>query len=186
MNTTIDWKRTIFMYGRVGVDEDDSATQHVSAKEVTEQLAGFASGSDDVTIILHSLGGTYDDVMEILGFEHLVPFRTNVFSFGCCLGEATILLFASTGSRIVSSGTRMTTTDVFEDVGFVNAAKIQGYAGMLEQRREGLLHFLERRSNTPQEVLRERILNGNNRPILPSEALELNLVDEVFDVLQHH
>ncbi|SLM18017.1 hypothetical protein SPIRO4BDMA_40589 [uncultured spirochete] len=186
MNTTVDWKRAIFMYGRVGVDEDDSTTPHVSAKEVTEQLAGFASGSDDVTLMLHSLGGTYDDVMEILGFEHLVPFKTNVFSFGCCLGEAALLLFASTGNRIVSSGTRITTTDVFEDVGFVNASKIQGYARMFEQRRESLLHFLEQRSGTPREVLREKILNGNNRPILPSEALQLHLVDEVFDVLQHN
>ncbi len=186
MNTTIDWKRAIFMYGRVGVDEDDSTTPHVSAKEVTEQMAGFASGSEDITLILHSLGGTYDDVMEILSFEHLLPFRTNIFSFGCCLGEAALLLFASTGNRIVSSGTRITTTDVFEDVGFVNASKIQGYARMLEQRRESLLHFLERRSDTPQEVLREKILNGGSRPILPSEALKLNLVDEVFDVLQHN
>lgn len=132
-----------------GVDEDDSTTQHVSVKEVTEQMAGFASRPDDVTLMLHSLGGTYDGVMEILSFEHLVPFRTNVFSFGCCLGEAALLLFASTGNRIVSSGTRITTTDVFEDVGFVNASKIQDYTRMLEQRRESLLHFLEQRSSTP-------------------------------------
>jgi len=88
MSTAFDWERTIFIYGRAGVDEDDSTTQHVSVKEVTEQMAGFASRPDDVTLMLHSLGGTYDGVMEILSFEHLVPFRTNVFSFGCCLGEA--------------------------------------------------------------------------------------------------
>jgi len=113
-----------------------------------------------------------------------MPFKTNVFSFGCCLGESSLLLFASSGRRVVSSGARIATTDVFENLGFVNASKLQGYALMLEQRRESIFHLLEHRSNTPREMLQKKILNGNNRPLLPSEALELNLIDEVFDVQQ--
>ncbi len=184
MSTALDWERTIFVYGRVGIDEDDATTQHVTAKDVIEQLTGFASESADVAIVLHSLGGTYDDVLEILNFEYLMPFKTNVFSFGCCLGEPAALLFASTGRRVVSSGARIATTDVFENIGFVNASKIQDYARMLEQRKESIFHFLEQRSHTPREMLQGKILNGNNSPILPSEALKLNLIDEVFDALQ--
>ncbi|MCW5777455.1 MAG: Clp protease ClpP [Phycisphaeraceae bacterium] len=160
----------ILIYGVIG---DGYYYGEVSAKGVREALD--ALGSRDVTVRIHSPGGSVDEAMAI--YTLLSERNVHVTIDGAAYSSASFIAMA--GKTIRMSGSAMMMVHEPWTVAVGDAKAFRKMADVLDTFNEVLVKtYADRTGRTPEEI---SDLLAAETWLKPEKALELGFVDEVIE-----
>lgn len=164
----------LLVYGDIG---DSWTGETVSAKNVAEQIQNLDPKVKQITIRVNSFGGSVADGIAIHNALRQHPANKKVIIDGVAMSIASLIAMAGDQVEAFDSSIFMIHAPWGNISG--NAAKMRGYADMLDTFAEAMAGAYVRKTGKDIEHIREMLTDGQDHYFTAEEAKAFGLIDSI-------